>query len=115
MADLLSNAKKLYQGQLAASETTLATVPSSKKWIILHIMIANTDTAAAHTLGLSLVPNGDSAGNANRIVPTGKSINAGDTLSIGDLYLVMDTAGDFLSGIADVASKLTVTVSGCEV
>jgi len=114
MADLLTNAKKLYQGQLAATETTLATVGSGKKWIILHFMIANTDTVS-HTFGLSRVPNGGSAGNANRIISTDTSIDAGDSISFGDLFIVMDTAGDFLSGIADEASKLTVTISGCEV
>jgi len=115
LADLLTNAKRLYQGQLSDSETTLATVPQDKRWIILHIMIANTDTAAAHTFGISLVPNGGVAGDANRIIPTGSIINSKDSVSIGNLYLVMDTAGDFLSGIADVASKLTVTISGCEI
>lgn len=114
MADLLADAKKLYQGQLAASESTLAGVPADTKWIILHIIVANTDTAD-HTFGLSCVPNGGSAGNANRIIPTGTKIAAGDSLSIGDLFVVMDTAGDFLSAIADEADKLTATISGCEV
>lgn len=113
MADLLTNAKQLYQGQLPASETTLATVPSEKKWIVLHIMIANTDTSA-RTLGLSCVPVGGTAGNDNRIIPTGTEIAAGDTLPL-DVFIVMDTPGDFLSGIADAASKLTITISGCEV
>jgi len=113
VADLLTNAKQLYQGQLPASETALAVVPVDKKWIILHIMIANTDTAD-HTFGLSCVPVGDTAGNANRIIPTETEIAAGDTLPI-DCYIVMDTPGDFLSGIADVADKVTMTVSGCEV
>lgn len=113
MADILADAKQLYQGQLAASETTLAGVPADTKWIILHIIVANTDTAA-HTFGLSCVPNGGSAGNANRIIPTGTEIAAGDTLLL-DVFIVMDTPGDFLSAIADTASKLTITISGCEV
>lgn len=114
MADLLTNSKQLYQGQLSASETTLATVGSGKKWIILHFVVTNTDTEE-HTFGLSCVPNGGTAGDANRIISSSTVIAAGDTFSSGDLFIVMDTAGDFLSGIADEASELTVTISGCEV
>jgi len=111
VADLLTNAKKIYQGQPGITEGTLATVGAGKKWTILEIVIANVSVAAA-TFSLSIVPSGGSAGDANRIYKT-VSVEANTTYPIP--HFVVMAEGDFISGLQGTANGITLTINGCEV
>jgi len=111
LADLLTNRKKIYQGQPGDTEGTLATVPSGKAWVVLEITVANVTSSAA-TFNLSIVPSGGSAGDANRIYKS-ISVGANSTLILPH-YIVMEV-GDFISGLQGTSTALTLTISGCEV
>lgn len=112
MADLLTNAKQLYQGQLTGtSETTAYTVGASTSAVILQIVVCNTTTSAA-VFSMSIVPTGGSAGDTNRIFKS--IIIPASDVRIYDVYLQLD-AGDFLSAIQTTSGALTFTVNGCEV
>jgi hypothetical protein len=100
--------KLLYQGQLPSSTGTLATVASGKAWIIKHMAVVNTDSAA-RTFTLFRQGTGD----ANMITPPAMAVPAGGmaeydgTMALG--------ASETLRGVASVATELTITVSGDEV
>lgn len=103
--------KRFYLGQPGTSNTTLATVPSNKTWIVKQIMLTNTTSSDA-TVTLYLVPSGSSASASNMIVP-GITIYAKSVVTI-DLSQVM-TAGDFFVGIQGTANAITIVISGVEV
>ena len=100
--------KLLYQGQLAATVTTLATVGSGLAWIIKSIQVVNNDSAART---FALYRQGTAA--ANIITPPAMSIPAGG-LAEWDGTLAL-AATETLRGVASVATQLTITISGDEV
>lgn len=100
--------KLLYQGQLASSVATLATIASGKAWIIKHYSVVNNDSVARTFV---LYRQGTAA--ANIITPPAVAVPAGGmvewdgTMSLG--------AAETLRGFASVATQLTLTVCGDEV
>lgn len=102
--------KRLAQFVATTAEVTYYTVAANKLATIKQILIANT-SAAAVTLSLSVVPSGNAAGNANRIVP-GTSVPVNSMVAL-DVMVVLGV-GDFISAIASANTALTVTISGLE-
>lgn len=114
---MYANPKRLAQGQLPATATTLYTAPSTTafvpapKTVNVCIVLANTDTAA-RTYTLHHIISGASAVAANMIADA-VSLPA-NTTDVWEVEFVMES-GDFIQGLADVASKITYTISGVEV
>jgi|SRR5439155_337982 len=106
---------RLYQGQPNGVETTTtpgilsAAVPSATTWIVKQVVLCNTSTTTAVSISLSVVPSGNTGGNANRII-SGYSLAASQTTTF-DLSIVMST-GDFMTAVASSASTITVTIAG---
>ncbi len=100
--------KTLYQGQLPASVTTLATVGASKSWIVKHIKIVNTSGAP---VTFQLFKNGTTAAFA--WTPAGWSIPANGAAE-WDGTMSMATT-EYIAGVAGSAATLTMTMDGDEV
>lgn len=112
MADLLTDGKRIYQGQPGTGEATLGSaVGAGKKQTILAIHFCNTTSSDA-TVSLSVVPSGSSAGAPNRIYDE-ITVRANSTLNLSE-YIPM-VAGDFISGLQGTAGAITVSVWGTEV
>jgi hypothetical protein len=99
--------KLLYQGQLAATVTTLATM-SAEAWIIKHIAIVNNDTVART---FALYRQGTAA--ANIITPPAMVIPAGGMAEYDGTMTIGDT--ETIRGIASAATMLTISISGDKV
>jgi hypothetical protein len=99
--------RKLYQGQVPASATTLYTVPAVTTAIVKHIRAVN-GTASDRTLKLWH----DGTADANLILPAATIVAGGWAEFDGNILM---EAGDTLSGQASVATAITVTVYGDEV
>lgn len=100
-------AKRMFQGQLTATLTTvLATTTALKTWIIKDITLCNTDTVVrAVTLRMPGSAAGAEIFNAMPIQPN-------ETIPwSGHIVLV---AGETITGGADVASKVAISISGVE-
>jgi len=100
--------KTLYQGQLPASVTTLATVAGGKSWIVKHIAIVNT-TAAAVTF--QLFKNGNTAAFA--WTPAAISVPANGMAEWDGTEAMAAT--EYLAGIASAGTSLSCTISGDEI
>ena len=86
----LSNVVQVTSG----NTSTLATVSSSKKVYIRSIMAYDVNGSAA-TAYIYVVPNGSSAGTANKIFNI--DLNTQETALIEPIYpIVLDTTGDTL-------------------
>lgn len=100
---------RLFQTQpTTTAEATLYTVPVAKSVIVKQIILSNPTVAAA-TIGISLVPSGDTASNANRIVPN-VTVAAKSVVTF-DLSAVMAT-GDFLSAAVGTGTSIVIHASG---
>jgi hypothetical protein len=99
--------KKLYQGQVPSSATTLYTVPGSTQAIIKHIRVVNP-TGTARTIRLWH----DGTADSNAILPP-VSIGAGEWAEFDGAILA--EAADTISGQAAAASAITVTIYGLEI
>lgn len=98
----------MYEGQLPAIVTILATVPGGKNWIIKHISVVNTDgsdrTFALYRNGIT---------DPFLFTPSAAQVVAGGAYEFtGTLAL---EAGGTIAGIASVGSKLTTIIDGDEV
>jgi uncharacterized protein with putative carbohydrate binding module len=102
--------KKLTQFVASVAETTVYTVPANTYTMLKQIVVANT-SSTAQVLYMSLVPLGNTASFANRILP-GTSVNP-NTVTILDFSTVM-ASGDFLTAVASANGTLTITVTGLE-
>jgi len=112
VADLLTNAKQLYDGQLTGTdETTIYTVGASTKAVVLQIVVCNINTSAS-LFSISTVGTGGSAGGHNRRLNQ-ISVPANDAV-IYDTFWELDT-GDFLSAKQETAGMLTFLINGVEV
>lgn len=100
--------KTLYQGQLASSVATLATVGTGLAWIIKHIEVVNNDTSDRT---FSLLIGGTAA--TNRITPAAMAVPAGGSAEWDGTMCLAAT--ETFRGFASVASQLTITISGDEV
>lgn len=74
---------------------------------ITSAIVANTDSST-QTVTLSIVKSGGTAGGSNRILPT-ITLAAGAVLDLGEQFL---GEGDFISGVAGTASKVTIVMTG---
>ncbi len=100
--------KLLYQGQLASSVATLATVGSGKAWLIKSMQVVNNDTSART---FQLLRQGTAASNI--ITPPAMSVPAGGMAEWDGTMALAAT--ETLRGFASVATMVTLTVSGDEV
>lgn len=105
--------KRLGQAQISsASNTTLYTVPSSKKAVAKDFIITNTTSTDA-TVSLWLVPNGDSSADGNAVLKD-FNIPANEIVHLS-LYQVLETAGDTIQALAGTTTSITITISGAEI
>jgi hypothetical protein len=100
--------KTLYQGQLPASVTTLATVGALKSWIVKHISIVNTTSGA---VTFQLFKNGATAAFAWS--PTAIPVPANGMCEWDGTEAF--AAAEYIAGIASAATSLTMTMSGDEI
>lgn len=104
--------KPLVQGTLlTAAAVTLYTTPASTTATVRSMTFCNTDTVS-RTITVYLVASGGSIGDASTIMKT-LTILASETI-IDDTLRVLAT-GDFISALADVASKVSMRADGAEV
>lgn len=91
---------------LAATETSQYTATSGTTVKISSLRLTNND-ASGVSAQISLVKTGGSAGTSTRIF--NRTLNAGESVDIGGFWL---GPGDFISGIAGSASKISIAGSG---
>jgi len=110
------NSLKLYQNALPSVETTLWTQPAGwrRLTVITEFVLCNTSASPA-TCALSIVPAGQVAGNANRLVN-------GMTLAPGQTEIIASSGeplfwGDAISGLQQTGppSAITLTVNATTV
>lgn len=106
---MANNFKVLAQGQLSNSAGTIYDPTSGWDGIVKGIVLVNTDSVD-HTF--TLYVNGTTAAHEIRHNVT---LPAGETYLVPETQFMGDSEGDSISGIADVASKITYTVHGLEV
>lgn len=108
--------KVLYQGQPGISNTTLYTVPSSKKTTITAIHACNVNSDTKH-ISFHVVKSGDSIADdvciakMQKVAGTNNSDGGGTWTWETPIPLVVD---DVLSAICETASTITVTIIGFE-
>ena len=91
--------------QLGTTTTTVVTAATGHTNVLKQIVICNTDTVD-RTVTLAI---GTAATAANRLMSS-LPVGANDTI-VFDTAIVL-AAGETLQGLADTASKVTVTVVG---
>lgn len=97
----------------SSSLTTEYTAPADTKAIIDKFTATNIDTES-RTIDVHLVPSGDTAGDANKIVME-SSIGSGEEKDISKLKSHVLEPGDFIAVNGEVASKIILRASGREV
>jgi len=106
-------AKPLVSAQYAPNaETTFYTAGSGTRTIIDKCTAYNSD-AASQSMTFKLVPSGGAAGASNVIVA--KTLTAGETYTFPEVVGHVLEAGGLISGLAGVANKIVVRISGREV
>lgn len=95
--------------QLGSTETTICAAGSSETRAVLTILFCNTDTST-RTITLYAYPSSGSAGDSTTIVKT-LSIPALDTYlwTCNEKFILGPS--DKISGLSDVASKVTATAN----
>jgi hypothetical protein len=107
-------AKPLINSKYASNSlTTEYTAPASTRTIIDKFTATNTDSGA-QTISVHIVPSGGSAGASNSIT-SALSIAAGASVNLPEQANQILAAGDFISVVASVASKVVIRASGREV
>lgn len=98
--------KTLYQGQLPASVTVLATVGASKSWIAKHIAIRNVTAGA---VSFQLFRNGTTAAFSwfAAVIPAGGLAGWDGTEAFA--------TGETIAGVASAATSLSMLMTGDEV
>jgi hypothetical protein len=110
----LVTAKALIDAQYAnTSATTQYTAPAATRAIIDKFTVTNTD-ASARTITVNIVPNGQSATGSNTIT-SALSVAAGASVELAELKNHILSAGDAVSVLASVASKVVIRMSGREI
>lgn len=97
----------LSQTQLPNAAAAQYTVPGATQAIVGSIILVNTDSAPRV---VSLFVNGSAA--ANKILDT-YTIPANTRISINDVMTL--NATNTIWGVADVAAKVTMTVTGLQI
>lgn len=100
--------KNLANGQLAAAEGSLYSVPAATAAIVKTITLVN-NSAGAITINLYILK---SAGTSRRIIPVNMSLASGFSLETDQEYTL--GAADSIRGDASSATTVDFTVSGVE-
>ena len=95
----------------ANTETNLYVCPTTQTTTTLIKQVLVTNTGSATTFDLSLVPQGGTAGTANRLF-SALALSANETVLL-DVSQVM-SSGDFISARSGAGSTVNVTISGVE-
>jgi hypothetical protein len=95
----------------ANTETNLYLCPTAQTTTTLIKQVLVTNTGSATTFDLSLVPQGGTAGTANRLF-SALALSANETVLL-DVSQVM-ISGDFISAKSGAGSIVNVTISGVE-
>lgn len=107
-------AKALINAKYAASSlTTEYTTPALTKTIIDKFTATNTDSSS-RTVSVHLVPSGGAADATNRVTSL-LAIDIDESVELPELKNHILNAGDFISVVASVASKVVIRASGREV
>lgn len=96
----------------AATQTTQYTAVNVTT--IIDKFTATNYSAAAATISVNLVTNGDTAGNQN-LVPKTKTLQPAETYTFPELVGQVLNPGGFISTIAGTAASINIRVSGREV
>jgi hypothetical protein len=96
----------------AASQTTQYTAVNVTT--IIDKFTATNYSAAAATISVNLVTNGDTAGNQNLITKT-KTLQPAEVYTFPELVGQVLNPGGFISTIAGTAASINIRVSGREV
>lgn len=94
---------------VAATETTQYQCPASKATVIQDATVCNSAGTGVVTVQLSVCKSGQTAGTSNRvaIIP----LDVGESVTVPELVRSLGP-GDFISAVADSASKVALVVSG---
>ena len=100
------------------TNTTILTVPTGKRYAITTLMVCNTDNydsggANDTTFKLYIVPDGQSIGDRNMLV-NDLNVAGADTFTFDTEKIVIEE-GDTVVLVAQVASRLSATISYLEV
>jgi hypothetical protein len=107
-------AKALIQAKYAAdSATTEYTTPANTRTIIDKFTATNTDSSA-RTLSVHIVASGGTA-SASNLITSALSIAIGASVDVPEMKNQILNAGDFISVLASVATKVVIRGSGREV
>lgn len=96
----------------AATQTTQYTAVNVTT--IIDKFTATNYSAAAATISVNLVTNGDTAGNQNLITKT-KTLQPAEVYTFPELVGQVLNPGGFISTIAGTAASINIRVSGREV
>ena len=91
------------------TDTTLFTCGTGERITITMAVATNVDTSATETVKIHRVESGSSVGDEKILQPT-TGIPAGQSIVLDKLIGAILEPGDFLSGIASTASKVTVQI-----
>lgn len=94
--------------QLGTGETTILSPGAFATYAILSLIFCNTDLTASHTITIYAYPSGGSASDSTTIIKS-LVIQPGDTFVWSGNEKIIITTSDKISGLADSASKVTVT------
>lgn len=108
----------IVNAQIATTDTTLITVPASKKYAITTVLVCNNaadDGSGANdtTFDMHVIPAGQSKSTTN-IVLNDLSVAAADTFTFNVERLILE-ADDRLMFVGANPTNLSVTVSYLEV
>ncbi len=101
--------KSIADGQLAATKTTIYTVPTAKKSIITSLTLVNTNSSA-ETINIYFKSSG---GTSRRISPKDYSLAASAMMEVLDKSITLEAA-DILEGDTTTASQVDYVISGGE-
>lgn len=105
--------KNAYVAQPDILDTTLYTCPSNTTTRVLKCTATN-DTTTAVTLSINKVPSGGAVGDDNLILNL-KALGDKETYECPEVVGQVLDAGDLLSGIASVASQVTISLDVVEI
>ena len=112
----------IVNGQIATTDTTLLTVPATKRYAITTMLFCNTasvDTGGSNdtNFDLHIIPSGQAKGNTNpnsNQVCNNLVVAGADTFTFDTEKLVLE-AGDSIVAVSQSPANLVATVSYLEV
>jgi len=105
--------KRVYLGQIASTNTTVYTCPPNTKARAINCTITNTDSSA-RTVSAHKVETGGTVAD-DRLLLSAKAIAVNATYEPPEVIGQVLEAGDFISMVGSVASKLTVSLDVVEI